>query len=140
MSCKSNFSTASDEEIDISASSKTAMICKLIQVPPEIWMTLPTEAKKWLWNERKYQQQGDDKLKKLSSTKDTIKVPEKDRSNSNTSSIPNLFHLFKQLGMKMISRNVVWYRMQIMLEWLILSLKHELTTLCYSFNLISLSL
>jgi hypothetical protein len=29
-------STGSGEEIDISASSKSAMICKLAQVPPEI--------------------------------------------------------------------------------------------------------
>jgi hypothetical protein len=46
-------STYSDEEVDISSSTKTAMICKLAQVPPEIWMTLSMEAKKWLLNERK---------------------------------------------------------------------------------------
>jgi hypothetical protein len=46
-------STGSDEEVDISASSKTAMVCKLAQIPPEIWMTLSVEAKKWLLNERK---------------------------------------------------------------------------------------
>jgi hypothetical protein len=39
-------STGSDEEIDISTSSKTAMISKLAQVPPEIWMTLSMEVKK----------------------------------------------------------------------------------------------
>jgi hypothetical protein len=38
-------STGSDEEIDIAASLKTAMICKLAQVPPEIWVTLTMEAK-----------------------------------------------------------------------------------------------
>jgi hypothetical protein len=75
------------EEIDISASSKTAMICKLAQAPPEIWMTLSVEAKTWLLNERKRQQQDDDKMKKSSSKKDTIKVPEKDRTNS--SNMPN---------------------------------------------------
>jgi hypothetical protein len=37
--------------------TKTAMVCKLPQIPPEIWMTLPLEAKKWLLNERKRQQQ-----------------------------------------------------------------------------------
>jgi hypothetical protein len=47
---------SSDEEINISTSSKTAMVCKLAQVPPEIWMTLSVEAKKWLLNERKRQQ------------------------------------------------------------------------------------
>ena len=56
-------SIGSDEEIDISTSSKTAILCKLAQVPPEIWMTLLIEAKKWLLNERKRQQQEDDKLK-----------------------------------------------------------------------------
>jgi adenylosuccinate synthase len=39
-------STGSDEEVDISASSKTEMICGLAQVLPEIWMTLSMEAKK----------------------------------------------------------------------------------------------
>jgi hypothetical protein len=48
-------STGSDEEVDDSASSKTAMVCKVAQVPPETWMTLSTEAKKWLLNERKRQ-------------------------------------------------------------------------------------
>ena len=36
-------SISSDEEIDISTSSKTAMVCKLAQVPPEIWMTLSVD-------------------------------------------------------------------------------------------------
>jgi hypothetical protein len=40
------------------------MVCNLAQIPPEIWMTLPLEAKKWLLNERKRQQQEDDKMKK----------------------------------------------------------------------------
>jgi hypothetical protein len=39
------YSSGSDDKIDISASSETAMICKLAQVPPEIWMTLSMEAK-----------------------------------------------------------------------------------------------
>ena len=55
-------SIGSDEEIDKSTSSKTAMVCKLAQVPPEIWMTLSVDAKKWLLNERKRQQKEDDKL------------------------------------------------------------------------------
>jgi hypothetical protein len=45
-------------------------------------MTLSTEAKKWLLNERKRQQQVNDKLKKASSKKDTTKVPDKGRTNS----------------------------------------------------------
>jgi hypothetical protein len=33
------------------------------QVSPEIWLTLSADAKKWLLNESKCQQQEDDKLK-----------------------------------------------------------------------------
>jgi hypothetical protein len=61
-------SAGSDEDINISASSKTAMVCKLAQVPPEIWMTLSLEAKEWLLNERRRQQQEEDKSKKSSDT------------------------------------------------------------------------
>jgi hypothetical protein len=43
-------------------------------------MTLSTEAKKWLLNERKRQRQENDKIKMSSSKKDTFKVPEKDRT------------------------------------------------------------
>jgi hypothetical protein len=82
-------SAGSDEEINNLASSKTAMVCKLAQVPPEIWMTLSVEAKKWLLNERKRQQQEDDKKKMSSSKKDTVKVPEKDRNHS--SNMPNKY-------------------------------------------------
>jgi hypothetical protein len=31
------------------------MVCKLAQIPSEIWITLPLEAKKWILNERKRQ-------------------------------------------------------------------------------------
>jgi hypothetical protein len=44
------------------------MVCKLAQVPPEIWNSLSLEAKKWLLNERKRQQIEDDKLKKSSNS------------------------------------------------------------------------
>jgi hypothetical protein len=47
------------------------------------------KAKNWLSNERKRQQQEDDKMKKSSSKKDTIKVPEKARTNPNSSNMPN---------------------------------------------------
>jgi hypothetical protein len=50
-------SCSSDEESVAVPPTKTAMVCKLAQIPPEIWMTLPLEAKKWLLNERKRQQQ-----------------------------------------------------------------------------------
>jgi hypothetical protein len=43
-----------DEDIDISAYSKTAMVCKLAQVPPELLMTLSIEAKKrWLFESKR---------------------------------------------------------------------------------------
>jgi hypothetical protein len=44
-------SCSSDEESAAVPPAKTAMVCKLAQIPPEIWMTLPLEAKKWLLNE-----------------------------------------------------------------------------------------
>ena len=65
-------SNGSDEELEVPPSSKTAMVCKLAQIPPEIWMTLPLEAKKWLLNEQKRQQQEDDKQKK--STIQSVKI------------------------------------------------------------------
>jgi hypothetical protein len=57
-------SCSSDEESVAVPPTKTAMVCKLAQIPPDIWMTLPFEAKKCLLNERKRQQQEDDKMKK----------------------------------------------------------------------------
>jgi hypothetical protein len=54
-------SCSSDEESTATPPTKTAMVCKLAQITPEIWMTLPLEAKKWLLNERKCQQQKYDK-------------------------------------------------------------------------------
>jgi hypothetical protein len=57
-------SCSSDEESIAVPPTKIAMVCKLAQIPPEIWMTLPLEAKKWLLNERKRQQQEDDNMKK----------------------------------------------------------------------------
>jgi hypothetical protein len=39
------------------------MVCKLAQVPTEIWVTLSIEARKWLLNEKKRQQlEGDEKV------------------------------------------------------------------------------
>jgi hypothetical protein len=46
-------STGSGEEMDAVPSSKSALVCKLAHAPPEMWMTLSLEAKKWLLNERK---------------------------------------------------------------------------------------
>jgi hypothetical protein len=54
-------STGSDDELD---TSKTTSVCKLAQVPPAFWMTIPFVTKKWLLNERKRQQQEDGSKKK----------------------------------------------------------------------------
>jgi hypothetical protein len=59
------------------------MVCKLAQIPPEIWMTLPLEAKKWLLNEIKRQQQEDDKMKKsLALSKSTAVPNDKETCNA----------------------------------------------------------
>jgi hypothetical protein len=57
-------SCSSDKNSATLQLTKTAMVCKLAQILPDIWMTLPLEAKKWLLNKRKFQQQEDDKMKK----------------------------------------------------------------------------
>ena len=80
----------SDDELDILPPSKTAMVCKLAQIPPEIWKTLLIETKKWLLNERKVnsQQQEDRKTKKpFSLNMDTEKAPDKNDKNSNNPSM-----------------------------------------------------
>ena len=74
------------------------MVCKLAQIPTEIWMTLPLEAKKWLLNERKRQQKEEDKLKKSSnlSSKDPTKSSGKDDRNiSSNSNMPNQYATVK---------------------------------------------
>jgi hypothetical protein len=83
-------SSESNEEQDIMTSSKTAMVCKLVQIPPEIWKSLSTEAKKWLLNERKRQQIEDDKLKRSIhlENKEQGKVSDRDGNNPN---IPNQY-------------------------------------------------
>jgi hypothetical protein len=65
------------------------MVFILGQIPSEIWITLSLEAKKWLLNERKRQQQEDDKMKKsLALSKSTALPNDKDTNNSN---IPNQY-------------------------------------------------
>jgi hypothetical protein len=77
-------SCSSDEESVAVPPTKTVMVCKLAQIPPEIWMTQPLEAKKWILNERKLQQQEDDKMKKsLALSKSTAVPNDKDTNNSN---------------------------------------------------------
>jgi Fe-S cluster biosynthesis and repair protein YggX len=53
-------SCSSDKESITLPPTNTAMVCKLAQIAPEIWITLPLEGKKWLLNERKRQQQEDE--------------------------------------------------------------------------------
>jgi hypothetical protein len=75
------------------------MICKLAQIPPEIWMTLPLEANKWLLNERKRQQQKqqeEDKMKKtLALSKSTAVPNDKDTNNTN---MPNQYARVKNVA------------------------------------------
>jgi hypothetical protein len=72
------------------------MVCKLAKIPPEIWMTLPIEAKKWLWNERKPQQLEDDKMKKSLALSKSIAVPnDKETNNAN---MPNQYARVKNLA------------------------------------------
>jgi hypothetical protein len=72
------------------------MVCKLAQTPPEIWMTLPLEAKKWLLNETKRQQQEDDKMNKsLALSKSTAVPNDKERYNSN---MPNQYARVKNVA------------------------------------------
>jgi hypothetical protein len=72
------------------------MVCKLAQIPPEIWMTLPVEAKKWILNERKLQQQEDDKMKKSFALSKSTAIPnDKDTNNSN---LPNQYGRVKNVA------------------------------------------
>jgi hypothetical protein len=72
------------------------MICKSAQIPPEIWMTLPLEAKKWLLHERKRQQQEDDKMKKsLVLSKSTAVSNYKETNNAN---MPNQYARVKNVA------------------------------------------
>jgi hypothetical protein len=89
-------SCSSDEESVTVPPTKTAMVCKLAQIPTEIWMTLHLEAKKWLLNERKRQQQKDDKMKtSLALSKSTTIPNDKDNNNSN---MPNQYARVKNVA------------------------------------------
>jgi hypothetical protein len=59
------------------------MVYKLAQIPPEIWMTLPLEAKKWLLHERKRQQQHDKMKKSLALSKSIAVANEEETNDSN---------------------------------------------------------
>jgi hypothetical protein len=71
------------------------MVCKLAQIPPEICMTLPLEAKKWLLNERKRQQQEDDKTKKSLALSKSTAIP--NDKETNNSKMPNQFARVKNV-------------------------------------------
>jgi hypothetical protein len=73
----------------------------LAQVSPDIWNSFSLEAKKWLLNERKHQQQEDEKLKKSRSTnRDTTKPTLGDTSTpSSNSNMPNQYARVKN-GLK----------------------------------------
>jgi hypothetical protein len=89
-------SCSSDEESVAVPPTKTAMVCKLAQIHPEIWMTLPLETKKWLFNERKSQQQEDDKMKKsVALSKSTAVSNDKEANNSN---MPNQYARLKNVA------------------------------------------
>jgi hypothetical protein len=89
-------SCSSDEESVTVTPTKTAMVCKLSQIPPEIWMTLPLESKKRLLNEIKFQQQEDDKMKNsLAVSKSTAVTNDKEASNSN---MPNQYARVKNVA------------------------------------------
>jgi hypothetical protein len=89
-------SSSSDEESVTITLTKTAMVYKLAQIPPEIWMTLPLEAKKWLLNERKRQQQEDEKMKKsLALSKSKSLSNDMDSNNSN---LPNQYARLKNVA------------------------------------------
>jgi hypothetical protein len=72
------------------------MVCKLAQIPPEIWMNLLLEAKKWPLNERTRHQQEDDKMKKsLALSKSTAVPNDKETKNAN---MPNQYARVKNVA------------------------------------------
>jgi hypothetical protein len=87
-------SCSSDEESVAVPPTKTAMVCKLAQIPADIRMTLPLEAKKWLLNERKRQQQEDDKMKKSLALSKSTAVP--NYKETNNSNMPNQYARVKK--------------------------------------------
>jgi hypothetical protein len=86
-------STNSDEELNVLTSKKTSVVCKLAQIPPEIWMSLSLEDKKCLLNETNRQQKEDYKVKKsLEQRKNTFVAAEKDNNNH---TMPNQYTTVK---------------------------------------------
>jgi hypothetical protein len=88
------------EDEEAPPASKAAMICKLAQVPPDIWNSLSLETNKRLINEHKRQQQEDDKLNKSSnSTSRNISKPSSTESSnpSSNSNMPNQYARVKNV-------------------------------------------
>jgi hypothetical protein len=76
-------SCSSDQDSVTVPPNKTAMVCKLAQISPDIWMSLPLEVKKLILNEVKHQQQEDDNMmKSLALCKSTTVPNEKETSDS----------------------------------------------------------
>jgi hypothetical protein len=73
------------------------MVCKLAQIPPEIWMNLPLEDNKRLLNKRKLQQQEDDKMKKSSALSESTAVSTNDKETSNAN-MPNQYARAKNVA------------------------------------------
>jgi hypothetical protein len=111
-------SCSSDEDSVAIPPTKTAMVCKLAQIPPEIWMTLPLESNKWLLNERKRQQQEDDKMKKSLALSKSKAVPN-DKETSN-SKIPNQYARVKNVvkGEDVIKEKIKIILMLLMMNFL----------------------
>jgi hypothetical protein len=89
-------SCISDEESVTVPPTKTAMVCKLAQISPEIWMTLLLEAKKCLLNERERQQQEGDKMKKSLALSKSTAVPNDKKTNN--SNLPNQYARVKNVA------------------------------------------
>jgi hypothetical protein len=89
-------SCSSDEQSVAVPTTKTEMVCKLAQIPPEIWMTLILEAKKWILNERKRQQQDHDKMKKSLPLSKSAAVPNDKQTNN--ANMPNQYARVKNVA------------------------------------------
>jgi hypothetical protein len=86
-----------DDEFSRLTLTKTAMVCKLTQITPDIWVTLPLEAKKWLLNERKRHQFEDEKAKKAATIgdKNSVKFSDEDPKDVN---MPNQYAKVKSIA------------------------------------------
>ena len=79
-----------DDELSQLQCTKPAVLFKIAQLPQNMWMTLPSEAKMWLLNEEKRKQIEEEKAKKPVSVSDTnaVELYEKDQKYIN---MPNQY-------------------------------------------------